>query len=95
MTTNTSHKKVHQNHRDMEDHRDMDQPVRTLTFMDVMDDIEDTLSEADGEHVAKVHNDICSNKIAYSDDSVWTEQAEVTAKTPCEGVEPEDADGTR
>jgi len=56
-----------------------------LSFQDVIDNISEALAQADGKHVADIHNQICSNEIVYLEDSQWEEK---------EGDEcPVDADG--
>lgn len=40
-------------------------------FHDIIGDIEEVLSEADGEFVAEVYNKICSEQIEYVEDSLW------------------------
>jgi hypothetical protein len=47
---------------------------RVLAFQDVIDDISASLAEADGERIAEIHNQICSNQIEYKEDSIWQER---------------------
>jgi hypothetical protein len=42
-----------------------------LTFADVTDSITDTMGELDGEAIAEIHNNVCSRKIRYVEDSIW------------------------
>jgi hypothetical protein len=42
-----------------------------LGFQDVVDNITDALTEMDGETVARIHNQICSRKVEYLEDSQW------------------------
>jgi hypothetical protein len=40
-------------------------------FQDLIDNITEALSEADGNYVAGVYNDICSDEVEYVEDSMW------------------------
>jgi len=42
-----------------------------LTFTDVTDNIIEAMEELDGEQIAEIHNQICSRKIDYLEDSIW------------------------
>ena len=46
---------------------------RTLTFQDMMDDISESLKEADGKHITQVYNSICLSQVFYKGYSVWEE----------------------
>ena len=43
-----------------------------LTFEEVMKRIADTLKDAEGGYIAKIHNEICDPEIKYLEDSLWT-----------------------
>jgi hypothetical protein len=45
--------------------------MEQLTFQQLVDNIVDTLAEADGETIAKVHNSVCSQQVTYVGDSMW------------------------
>jgi DNA-directed RNA polymerase subunit RPC12/RpoP len=51
----------------------------TLTFTDVTDNIVDAMTEMDGKTIAEIHNQICSNKVEYLEDSQWKSTGESDA----------------
>ena len=42
-----------------------------LTFTDIVDNVVDTMTELEGEEIVEIHNQICSRKIQYVEDSIW------------------------
>lgn len=56
-----------------EEHQNkLDSNPDTFDFAKVMDDISDALAESDGDYIARIHNQICSNQIVYAGDSLWS-----------------------
>jgi len=49
--------------------KEVDEDV--LDFSMITDSIVDTMGELDGEQIAEIHNQICSRKIKYVEDSIW------------------------
>jgi hypothetical protein len=45
-----------------------------LSFQDVIDNLSEALGQADGEKVAEIYNQVCSDQIVYKGDSVWERQ---------------------
>lgn len=43
----------------------------TLSLRNVIDNIVETLRQADGEYIAEIHNRICSNQVSYLGDSIY------------------------
>ena len=44
-----------------------------ITYTNIIENISEVLSEADGKWVAEIYNKICSNEIKYVEDGVWTD----------------------
>jgi hypothetical protein len=45
--------------------------VSTLSFSSVLDEISETLAQADGEYLASIYNQLCSGKVRYIEDDVF------------------------
>jgi hypothetical protein len=45
--------------------------AEVLDFAMVTSSIVDTMAELEGEQIAEIHNQICSRKINYVEDSIW------------------------
>lgn len=52
----------------------------SLTFTGVMGNILNAMEELDGEQIADIHNQICSRKIKYDEDSLWEYTGEDDSK---------------
>lgn len=56
------------------------------TFSDVIDSIADTLREVDGPYLARIHNQICSNKVKYVGDSLFEDEEDLASIANLEGL---------
>ena len=45
--------------------------MNSVSFSDLVSNIMEAMESLSGEEVAKVHNEICSRKIRYVEDSQW------------------------
>jgi hypothetical protein len=43
-----------------------------MGFLDLMDNLTDTMTELDEEQVAEIYNQICSRKVKPKEDSFWS-----------------------
>ena len=50
---------------------DSDKKDDLLTMQDVVDNIAEVLQGMDGDAVAEVYNNLCSDNIEYDGDSLW------------------------
>jgi len=42
-----------------------------LSFQDLIDNLAEVLQEWDGEAVAELYNQVCSDEVEYAGDSLW------------------------
>ena len=54
---------------------------KQMTYEEVIQSIVDVLERSDGEYIAEVYNQICSEPIQYIGDSIWKLQ-ELQTRTP-------------
>jgi len=55
---------------------DHDQSGDVLSMQDVVDNIAEVLQGMEGEQVAEVYNNLCSDTIEYKGDSLWERVSE-------------------
>lgn len=47
------------------------EPSMSLDFEDIIQNIREAMEELEGEQIVEIHNQICSRKIRYLEDSIW------------------------